>query len=100
MSLYCENLDFSSLKIEEFSENDFLEILRVFRHLTSKIDDQILSILGKEAVLTFEIAKFAKAFPDKIHNRSRDRLETMFLDFVQREFGLERKDVDLSRVVF
>jgi hypothetical protein len=94
------SMDFSSNAIEQFSENELLEIIRIIRHLMSKMDEQILNLIGKSEIISSGLSEFRKIFVDKIHSRDKKRLKTMFSSFILREYGIERTELDFSTIIF
>jgi hypothetical protein len=98
--LNLNSLDFSSRTVEQFSESEFIEILRIIRYLMAKIDAEVLRLVGQNVIISFALSEFKTLFADKIKNRTQERTETMFSNYIQRKFGIERKDLNFSTIVF
>jgi hypothetical protein len=98
--LDVNSIDFSSTSVEKFHESEFIDITRILRYLTAEIDSKVLNLLSHNDIVSFALSEFINLFADKINNRTQSRLETMFSNFIQRKFDIQRKDLDFSKITF
>ncbi len=93
-------IDFSSVQIEQFSEREIIDSIMILRELASKIDQKVLSFLGKKRIIDHVLCDFKVNFAKDIREKPRTRIESMFANIVKRRFDIEKKDISFSTLTF
>ncbi|MDA0245960.1 MAG: hypothetical protein OT477_21315 [Chloroflexi bacterium] len=99
-TLDVTSINFSSVSVEKITENEFIDLIRILRYFIGKIDSEALSLLSQNDVVVFSLSEFKTRFAKKIKNRNKSRIETMFLNFIQRKFDIHKEDLDFENINF
>jgi len=89
-------IDFSSGEINQFRPREIIDIILILRTIAKRIDQEVLTLLKKEAILEFILSDFKVTFAKEIKGNSRDRVENMFAAVAKRKFNVEKKDIDFK----
>jgi hypothetical protein len=93
-------VDFTSRSVDKFSADETIDLVRLIRNLSSKIDNSVLESIGKQRLLDYAISDFKSRFGDQIVNQHRNKVEGRFLRDIRYRFDLQSVDVNLSTISF
>jgi len=93
-------LNFNDQLINGIDDREVIDIIRLLRALSAKIDHSTLTAIKKEDIIKYALERFRHNFAEKMKHKSRARIETMFLNALAKGFNLTKDDVDLSAITF
>ena len=93
-------IDFSAPDIGQFDEREIIDSIMLLRELAKRIDQAVLSLLKREAIIAYILRDFQKDFAKDIKSKPRRRLESMFASIAKRRFNIDRNEINFAALVF
>lgn len=92
--------DFTVLPTRVFSAEEIIDEIILLREISERFDNRLLHTIGRPTIINYIVDQFKKEYTKEIKQKSKDRVINMLLARANREFGLDRHDINVTTIRF